>query len=132
MKQGLKNASASLIAILAGLASGFVILLISKPDSALAGLAVILKGGFNNGLKGVGQVLYLATPLIMTGLSVGFAFRTGLFNIGAAGDGGGRVRPRLGRLYLDILAGQPALGGRASHGHAGGAYGGWCPACHGA
>ncbi len=56
------------------------------PASALQGLAIILKGGFNNGMKGLGQVLYLATPLIMTGLSVGFAFRTGLFNIGAPGQ----------------------------------------------
>ena len=86
MKQGLKNASASLIAILAGLVAGFVILLISNPANAMNGLVIILKGGFNNGMKGVGQVLYLATPLIMTGLSVGFAFKTGLFNIGAAGQ----------------------------------------------
>ncbi len=85
-KQGLRNASASLIAILAGLLAGFVILLITKPDSALQGLWIILKGGFNNGMKGLGQVLYLATPLIMTGLSVGFAFKTGLFNIGAPGQ----------------------------------------------
>jgi len=34
----------------------------------------------------MGQVLYFATPLILTGLSVGFAFTTGLFNIGAAGQ----------------------------------------------
>ena len=85
-KQGLKNATASLIAILAGLLAGFVILLVTKPESALQGLVIILKGGFNNGMKGLGQVLYLATPLIMTGLSVGFAFRTGLFNIGAPGQ----------------------------------------------
>ncbi len=31
-------------------------------------------------------MLYLATPIIMTGLSVGFAFKTGLFNIGASGQ----------------------------------------------
>ncbi|MEG2859317.1 MAG: ABC transporter permease [Clostridia bacterium] len=86
MKRGLKNASASLIAIVAGLLAGFVILLFSNPANALAGLATILKGGFNNGMKGLGQVLYYATPLIMTGLSVGFAFKTGLFNIGAPGQ----------------------------------------------
>jgi simple sugar transport system permease protein len=34
----------------------------------------------------LGQVFYFATPLIMTGLSVGFAGKTGLFNIGAAGQ----------------------------------------------
>lgn len=37
-------------------------------------------------LKELGQILYLATPILMTGLSVGFAFRAGLFNIGVAGQ----------------------------------------------
>ena len=32
------------------------------------------------------QVLYQAAPLLMCGLSVGFAFKTGLFNIGAPGQ----------------------------------------------
>ena len=35
---------------------------------------------------GLGQVLFKATPLIFTGLSVGLAFRAGLFNIGAEGQ----------------------------------------------
>ncbi len=84
--KGITNASASLIAIVAGLLAGFIILLITNPSSALAGLGVILKGGLNNGAKGMGQVLYKATPIIATGLSVGFAFKTGLFNIGAPGQ----------------------------------------------
>src|SRR5690606_39645396 len=33
-----------------------------------------------------GDTLATATPLIFTGLSVAFAFRTGLFNIGASGQ----------------------------------------------
>jgi len=76
----------SLIAILVGLVFGFIILLISNPAQCIQGLGVILKGGFNGGAKGVGQMLYHATPLILTGLSVGFAFKTGLFNIGASGQ----------------------------------------------
>ena len=32
------------------------------------------------------MVLYTATPILLTGLSVGFASRTGLFNIGASGQ----------------------------------------------
>jgi simple sugar transport system permease protein len=84
--KGLSSAASSLIAILVGLAAGFVILLISNPQNAVKGLGIILAGGFNNGMKGVGQVLYYATPIIVTGLSVGFAFKTGLFNIGAAGQ----------------------------------------------
>ncbi len=35
---------------------------------------------------GIGQVLFKATPLFLTGLSVAFAFRAGLFNIGAEGQ----------------------------------------------
>ncbi len=84
--KGLSSAASSLIAILVGLAAGFVILLVSNPQNAVKGLWIILAGGFNNGMKGMGQVLYYATPIIVTGLSVGFAFKTGLFNIGAAGQ----------------------------------------------
>jgi simple sugar transport system permease protein len=38
------------------------------------------------GLSRFGDVLYFATPILMTGLAVGFAFRMGLFNIGASGQ----------------------------------------------
>lgn len=82
----LVDIASSLSAIVVGLLFGLVILLISNPDQALAGFKTILFGGFTGGLKGIGQVLYFATPIIMTGLSVGFAFKTGLFNIGASGQ----------------------------------------------
>lgn len=95
------SASASLLAIVAGLAAGFLILLFSNPSSAFQGLLIILKGGWNTGVKGLGQVLYYATPIIMTGLSVGFAFKTGLFNIGAPGQlvVGGFVAVYVGALW---------------------------------
>lgn len=76
----------SLAAILVGLLFGFIVLLASNTNNALAGLGIILKGGFTTGAKGLGQVLYNATPIIFTGLSVAFAFKTGLFNIGASGQ----------------------------------------------
>ncbi len=50
------------------------------------GFRQILMGGFYLKQKGVGRELVIAAPLIMTGLSVAFAFKTGLFNIGAAGQ----------------------------------------------
>lgn len=84
--RGFNNATSSIVAIFAGLLFGFMILLISNAPQAADGFIIILKGGFSTGAKGMGQVLYFATPLIMTGLSVGFAFKTGLFNIGAAGQ----------------------------------------------
>lgn len=84
--QGSSDFIASLCAIVAGLLFGLIILFVSKPSSALAGFRTILLGGFAGGIKGVGQVFYFATPIILTGLSVGFAFKTGLFNIGASGQ----------------------------------------------
>ena len=82
---GEMNALASILAIIAGLIAGFVILLISNPPQALKGFGTILSGGFSD-MFNLGQVLYYATPIIMTGLSVGFAGKTGLFNIGASGQ----------------------------------------------
>mgnify|MGYP004583230983 FL=1 len=76
----------SLFAIIVGLLVGFIILLISNPSQAAAGFATIITGPVTHGMKGLGQVLYYATPIILTGLSVGFAFKTGLFNIGASGQ----------------------------------------------
>lgn len=84
--EGFNNAMSSIFAILIGLIFGFITLLISNPSQAVEGFGIILKGGFSTGAKGIGQVLYFATPLILTGLSVGFAFKTGLFNIGASGQ----------------------------------------------
>jgi general nucleoside transport system permease protein len=78
--------SSSVFAIVLGLLIGLVILLLSNPRDAFGGFSKILAGGFSNGMNGIGQVLYQATPIIMTGLAVGFAYKTGLFNIGASGQ----------------------------------------------
>ena len=55
-----------------------------------SGFKAILSGGFyktaNAMGMGVRAEILQAAPLIMTGLSVAFAFKTGLFNIGAAGQ----------------------------------------------
>lgn len=83
---GIINFSASILAIISGLLFGLIILLFSNPSQAFSGFAMIIQGGFTDGIQGIGQMLYIATPIIMTGLSVGFAFKTGLFNIGASGQ----------------------------------------------
>jgi simple sugar transport system permease protein len=75
----------SVVAILVGLLVGLIILFLSNASQALSGFGAILGGGFAN-MRDMGQVLYFATPIIMTGLSVGFSSRTGLFNIGASGQ----------------------------------------------
>jgi len=76
----------SIFAVCVGLFVGYLVMLVSNPSEANAGYAMILMGPLTHGLKGVGQIFYYATPIILTGLSVGFAFRTGLFNIGATGQ----------------------------------------------
>ena len=81
-----QNFLASLLAIIIGLIFGLFILFITKPAQALPAFITILKGGLLHGSQGIGNVLFRATPIILTGLSVGFAFKTGLFNIGVTGQ----------------------------------------------
>jgi len=80
------NLISALMAIVVGMLFGLVIMLISNPSQALGGFAAIIISPISGGPRIIGQVLYFATPLIMTGLGVGFAFKTGLFNIGASGQ----------------------------------------------
>ena len=84
-KQGFTSFMGSVLAILCGLAVGFIVLLISNPANAVNGFISILTGAFSD-MKNLGQVVYSATPIILTGLSVGFANKTGLFNIGGPGQ----------------------------------------------
>ncbi len=89
---------ASLLCIAGGILVGFIVLLLLAlftPDipisDAFTGLAIILGGPFASGSGGdvmfmIGEMLFEATPLLLTGLSVAIAFKTGLFNIGAPGQ----------------------------------------------
>jgi general nucleoside transport system permease protein len=90
MKQRLKKlldtAMPSLIAIGIGLLMGFIVMLIFNPAQAVPAFFQLLIGGFGAGLKGIGNTLHGAAPIILTGLAVAFAFKTGLFNIGASGQ----------------------------------------------
>ncbi len=76
----------SVLAILFGLGLGLLLMVISSPIESPYGFFILLTGGFQKGLSSLGDTIALATPIIITGLSVGFAFRTGLFNIGATGQ----------------------------------------------
>ncbi len=84
-KAGFESFLASAAAIGIGLIFGLILLVIFKADKSLYGFSQILLTGFGSSAK-FAKVLYQAAPLIMTGLSVGFAFKTGLFNIGASGQ----------------------------------------------
>ena len=77
---------ASLVAIVIGLLLGFLVLALCNPPQAANGIKTLMLGGFTGGMKGLGNVLYYATPIIMTGLGVGLACQTSLFNIGGPGQ----------------------------------------------
>lgn len=83
--QGFTSCLASLVSIAFGLIFGLVMLFVFNADSALYGFGKMMTTGFATSEK-LAKVLYQSAPLIMTGLSVGFAFKTGLFNIGATGQ----------------------------------------------
>ena len=76
---------ASLISIGVGLIVGLVLLYLLNAKAAGGAFISLITTGFRSSDK-FAKVLYQAAPLIMTGLSVGFAFKTGLFNIGATGQ----------------------------------------------
>ncbi len=101
---GAKSVYASLISILIGLAVGMIVIIIvglAKDNISMKGIwdgiRLVFLGVFSTGrVEGqltfgfnpinLGNMLFRATPLILTGLSVAVAFKTGLFNIGAAGQ----------------------------------------------
>ena len=93
------------ISVLTGLSVGTVIIIVVALfddkisfTSCYEAIKLLFFGFFNRGrdlsgnlifgLSGTnaGELLFRATPIIMTGLSVSFAFRTGLFNIGTPGQ----------------------------------------------
>ena len=76
---------ASLLSIVIGLILGFLLLVVLNPGASLEGMVAMMTTGFGS-MDKFGKVLYQAAPLMMCGLSVGFAFKTGLFNIGASGQ----------------------------------------------
>ena len=104
-KDGVRSIIASLLSILIGLLAGTVLILIvgctNKTlglQSAWEGIRLVFFGLFSTGRDAsgaltfgfnpasMGNMLFRAMPLIMTGLSVAVAFKTGLFNIGAPGQ----------------------------------------------
>jgi simple sugar transport system permease protein len=74
----------SLISIVLGLLVGAIALIIAGFNPIEAYLAMI-EGIFGKP-KFIAWTIIRSTPLILTGLSIAFAFKTGLFNIGAEGQ----------------------------------------------
>ena len=73
-----------LLALLAALAAGAVVMLLSG-DDPLAAYSGLFQGAFGDG-KGWARTVRKTIPFILTGLSVAVAFKVGLFNIGASGQ----------------------------------------------
>ncbi len=80
--KGFSAFSSTLLAICLGLIFGFIVMIVSSPENSLNGFQMLLLGGLGR----LGDVFFYATSIIMTGLGVGFAFKMGLFNIGASGQ----------------------------------------------
>ncbi len=103
--KNVRTVLASIISILIGLAAGaLIIVAVGISNSGIGikgawdGVQLIFAGIFSTGRdaagalsfgfnpNSLGNMLFRATPVILTGLSVALAFKTGLFNIGAAGQ----------------------------------------------
>nr|WP_255570200.1 ABC transporter permease [Cohnella sp. CFH 77786] len=78
------------------------VLMLATGHNPASGYSYLFEGGLKNPER-IGNTLATATPLIFSGLAVAFAFRTGLFNIGVAGQllVGGFVASVVG-LNLDL------------------------------
>lgn len=73
-----------LASVLLALLIGAIILVISGADP-ISAYGSLIEGSFGD-LSKFGRTLEKATPLIFSGLAVSFAFKAGLFNIGAQGQ----------------------------------------------
>ena len=84
-REGSKNLISAAISILLGLFFGFIVMLLVEPSGAFQGLGALISTGFSNA-QNFNRVVYKAIPMIFSGLSIAFAFRLNLFNIGITGQ----------------------------------------------
>ncbi len=89
-KDGFQTVLASLMCVLGGVLVGYIALLIIEPKGAFDAIVSILKSFFyypgKLRMKYFGQALVRTVPLILCALSVLFAYKVGMFNIGVAGQ----------------------------------------------
>lgn len=99
MKSNLsKQILASILCIVCGFAVGLIVMLFITITNEnldfsnfLLGIRYLFSGPFSSSSivtikRNLGNMIFYIVPLIMTGLSVALAYKTGLFNIGAAGQ----------------------------------------------
>ena len=89
-QEGFQTLLSSLICVLGGLIIGYIVLLLIEPSGAFGAIIAIMKSFFRYPgkmmLKYFGQTLVRTVPLLMCSLSVLFAYKVGMFNIGVAGQ----------------------------------------------
>jgi len=101
--KALRIAAVPLVSVLLAMAIGSVIIWLSGFDP-IAAFRALFQGALG-GQRQISETIIRATPLIFTGLAVGFGFRASLFNIGAEGQ---FIMGSLGAAWLGLLlAGLP-------------------------
>jgi simple sugar transport system permease protein len=88
---GVQSLLAALICIVLGMAIGFVVLLFIEPSGAWEAIMTVMKNFLTYSrpatqMKYLGNTLVKTAPLLMCALAILFAYKVGLFNIGAAGQ----------------------------------------------
>ena len=99
-----------LLSVLLAMAVGSLILIAGGYDPIRA-YSALLQGAFGGPMRkpldAIGDTLVRSTPLMFTGLAVGFGFRANLFNIGAEGQ---LILGSLGAAWFGLLfAGLPTI-----------------------
>ena len=88
---GVQSLLASLVCVVLGLFLGYVVLLAINPAGAGEAILTVIKNFLtynrpSSQLKYLGNTLVKTAPLLMCALSILFAYKVGLFNIGASGQ----------------------------------------------
>ena len=88
---GFQSLLASLLCIVLGLFLGYLVLLVINPAGAGEAILTVIKNFMTynrpaSQLKYFGNTLVKTAPLLMCALAILFAYKVGLFNIGAAGQ----------------------------------------------
>ena len=108
-KNGVQTLISSLLCIILGLFVGYLALLIIEPSGAWGAILGVLKNFLKYPsaaarIKYLGNTLVKTAPLLLCSLSVLFAYKVGLFNIGAAGQ---YVIGAAAALYCALIPGLP-------------------------
>ncbi len=81
----------SIFSIFLGLLLGYIVMYFLNPEYATSAFKVVIGSWKPIELSGtqafnMGEIMFRATPIILTGLAISFAFKAGLFNIGVVGQ----------------------------------------------